>query len=104
VRIQLAALLLLAASTTPGLSKDTPPPPAPVPAVCYLAGMAFSPGVYIRTGDTVSLCRADGTWRAAEGTVAGCLRDGHLFSVGGSAALGDDKGTTQVCGKDGVWS
>jgi hypothetical protein len=105
-KVQLLALTILTTWCSPGLAQDAKAPLPPTPASCWLAGIEFSPGSYIRTGDTVSLCRLDGTWRPADKSAAGCLRDGELFALGSAVTTGDGKSSKnkQTCQKNGTWS
>jgi hypothetical protein len=90
---------------SPALAEDSGSPPAATGSeICWVAGLAFSPGASIRTGFAVSICRRDGTWAETKTGPAGCLKNGQLFATGSSDDIGAVKNGKQTCQKDGTWS
>ena len=104
VRSYFLALAMLLASAAPGLSEDAVPVAPGDTPLCWLSGISFSAGATIRAGEGVMACLSDGRWKSTTGPAAGCLREGKLFALGSSAAIGDAKNGKQTCHNNGTWS
>jgi hypothetical protein len=106
VRFRLVAVAVLSMTMAPAFAEDIAAPAPPTDnSICWLGGLAFSPGAVMRTGFDTSICRSDGTWsKTTASGPAGCLKNGQLFGIGSSDESVGAKSGKQTCQKNGTWA
>jgi hypothetical protein len=83
---------------------QNPTDQASSPNVCWMAGLAFSPGATARVSDTVMICQAGGAWFDHDQQVAaGCFFEGKFYSTGARKEIAGIPAIKAICIQNGTW-